>query len=614
MENEKQPSPEKPGVQFEKRVVETPIFDTALKQKIASSSEDTPGLKGFYRANKFYFWAIFAGVIIIGLLGYYAFRKPAQVAPQEANVSINVDVPETVASGSEAVYKIITQNNDTQKLIGMELELTYAEGVAFESSSPEPENLSGTIFKIPDLIPGQNAVVFVKTKVTGNVNDQKNINIKLHYKYSNFNSEFVKEKSAGITLIASDVLVEIQGPSSANNGQIVLYTVKYQNNSDNDVKNARIKLDYPVGFVFASAQPAADIGSDSWNIGTLAKGGSGQIQIQGSFNSVNPGEVKTATANFVILDASGQPKIQNSSVFSISISSLPLLVEQTLDPVNSDGVIKPGDNLVFRLRYQNNGSTAARGVNIVVTLDSRVVNLASLRAEGGQVNNNTILWNAATVPNLENLSPNESGQLTFSLQINNPAVKDSAKNLTLVSNIKIKSNEYESYFPGNQLTLKVSSPVSLSSTLSFVTGQLPPKVAAETVYKVKFSLSNSTNDYSGGVITAFVPLGPNAVITGSVTPSEASNFQYDSSTGKVTWNLGSLAANTGRFTSAKSLEFNIRLNPSSSQANRSLVLVKDIKFSAKDSFTNQETGVSHDNIMTSDVVGGNSYSNGTVLP
>ncbi len=596
---------------FVTKVVETPILDSDLRRQIGGNSAGGIPPKSFFKENKFYFLAIVLGVAIISILSYLAFRKPAVVAPKEANVDISVDVPETISSGGEAVYKITIKNNDSQKLIKTELELVYPDGFSYISSVPNAENISGTKFTVPDLVSGQNATVMVKAKASGNVNDEKKLGLKLHYSYANFTSEFIKNQISVVRLVASDVLVELSGPQTANNAEIIVYTVKYQNNSDSEVRNARIKMTYPAGFAFASADPAPEIGSDTWNIGTLAKGASGQIQIQGSFTSVNPGEAKTATAEFIVLDGNGQAQTQNSSIFTTTISTSPLLVSQELEPSSPNGVARPGDNLTYRIRYQNNASTAATGVNIVVTLDSRVINLSSLRAEGGQVNNNTILWNASTVPNLENLAPNESGQLSFSLQLNNPAVKDSAKNLTVVSNIKIKSNEYGAYFSGNALTLKVSSPASVSSYLSFVSGQLPPQVGRQSVYKVKLSLNNSTNDFTDGVVTAFIPLGPNSLVAGSYTPSELANASYDSSTGKLTWNVGALLANTGRFAQTRSLEFQIKFNPSASQVNQSPTLIKSINFTAKDAFTAESISVSADDLTTNDVEGVG-FGNGTV--
>ncbi len=604
---------------FVTKSVETPILDNELKEKLIpepsmAKKSFFQGVKDFYGANKIYFWAILIGVVVIGILSFIAFRKTPVVAPKEANVSVSVAVPQTVQSGGEAVYQITIQNNDSQKLVKQQLELTFPDGMTYESSTPNAQNLSGTLFTVPDLIPGQNVTIFLKTKVTGNVNDQKTLDIKLHYSYNNFNSEFIKAQSSTIRLTASDVTISLQGPQSTSNAQLITYSVNYQNNSQNDIQNARIKMDYPTGFVYASANPTPDLGSDTWNIGTLAKGGSGTIQIQGTFGSAGPGQSMTATAEFLILSQDGTFFTQNSSSFTTGISSLPLLVTQVLQPDNQAGVIKPGDNLTFNVSYQNNSSLAATGVNIEVDLNSKVIDLSSVKAQGGQINNSAIVWNASGIPQLASLLPNASGQLSFSLKINNPATKDSSKNLTVVSSIKIAATEYGTAFPGNQLTLKVSSPATVGTALNFNSGQLPPQVGKSTTYQVGLSLTNSSNDFSNGVLTAFIPLGSGGFVSGSVNTAEAANVQYDASTGKLTWNFGSLPANTGRFAQAKILTFNLNLNPGSSEVNRSVVLVKDISATAKDLFTGQDVPLSARDIATSDLQGQNGYANGTVQP
>jgi hypothetical protein len=599
--------------QFVKKTVETPILDSDVRRQITVSDGESSegGFRAFYRSNKWYFLAILVGIVVIGVLAYFAFKKSPAQAPKEANVNIAVDVPSSVPSGGEAVYKITVQNNDTQKLVGMTLELTYPGGETYENSSPPAQNISGTLFTVPDLIPGQNAVVIVKTKVTGNVNDQEILDIKLHYMYPNFSSQFEKDQTSTVTLLASNVLIELDGPATTNNAQLVIYTVKYQNNSGADIPNTQIKMIYPDGFTFSSAAPPPDLGTDTWNIGTLQNGGQGNIQIQGTFNSANPGESKTAEAEFLVLGSAGQYSMQNSSSFVTAISSLPLLVTQSLQQSNPDNVINPGDTLSFDIHYQNNASTVATGVNIQVTLNSKALDLSTIRVQGAQVNNNTILWNASGVPQLSSLLPNQSGDLSFSVKVNNPAVKDSSKNLTVVSDVQIQSNEYSTAFPGGELSLKISSPSAINTVLSFVSGQLPPEVGKTTVYKVHVALSNSGNDFSNGSVTAFIPTG---FISGSVTPAESGNIQFDPSTNKLTWNVGSLPAYTGRFSQPRVLEFNVSLSPSSSQVNQSPVLANTINFTATDLFTSQAVNIPADNITTSDVAGTNGFGNGQVIP
>jgi len=597
---------------FETKKIDSPTGVIINKpDPTLTEQHPTGALKSFYKENRIYVWAIIIGLAIIGTLAYIALRKTPPVAQEEAKVIISVDVPQAIPAGGEAIYKIKIENQDSEKLVGMSLEAAYPSGVTYETSSPKADNLSGSLFKVPDLIQGQNAVITIKARVSGNINDTKDLNLKLHYKFSNFNSEFVKQQTATIRLAASSVDLKFSGPSTTNNAQLVIYTLSYENESEENIPNSRIKITYPEGFNFASATPQPDSGSDTWNIGTLAKKSSGSITIQGSFRSANAGESKTFSADLLVLGQNGDYFTQGTATYLTSISKIPLLVSQELENSSTHNVVDPGDGLTFKVKYQNNASTAAKGVNIIATLDSKALDLSSLQSEGGVITGNTILWNAASVANLETINPSDSGELSFSISLKNPATKDSSKNLSVVSSIKIKSNEYETYFPGNELTLKISSPSNLGSSLKFVTGDLPPEVGKQTLYKVSFFLTNSSNDYSNGVLTAFIPLGAGGYVDGSVNAAESAKVDYDQSTGKLTWNAGPLAAYTGKFSQARVLEFSVRIIPSAAQQGQSPVLVKDIQYNATDTYTSQTIKLTKEQTTTANVNSDN-YENGIV--
>lgn len=575
----------------------------------ANTASFSTGIKNFYRENRVYVWAIVLGLAIIGVLAYFALRKAPIEPPKEAKVNLSVDVPDGIPAGGEAIYKIKVANEDPEKLVEMSLELTYPGGIEYINSIPKSDNLSGTLFKVPDLITGQNAVITVKARVTGNINDTKELGLKLHYRYSNSSLEFVKQSTSAVRLIASNVSLEFSGPPTTNNSQLIIYKLDYKNDSKEAIANARLKLTYPEGFSFASATPPPDSGTDTWNINSLPTGSTGNISIQGSFKSANPGESKTTSAELQILGKDGGYFTQGTASFTTAISNVPLLVSQEFNQSGSDNIIAPGNTLTFTIKYQNNASVAATGANIIATLDSKALDLSTIQADGGQVTGNTILWNASSVSNLEKLNPSDSGQVSFSVRVKDPATKDSSKNLSVISSIKIKSNEYETYFPGNEITLKISSPSSLNAALQYAGGSLPPEVGKTTTYKVRLSLTNSSNDYNNGVLTAFIPLGTGGFIVDSVNTGEALKTNFDPATGKLTWNVGALPAYTGKFSQTRVLEFSVRIIPSSSQRNSSPALVKDIQFTATDSYTNQEIKKTTTDLSTADI---DDYLNGTV--
>ena len=67
-------------------------------------------------------------------------------------------------------------------------------------------------------------------------------------------------------------------------------------------------------------------------------------------------------------------------------------------------------------------------------------------------------------------------------------------------------------------------------------------------------------------------------------PSQT-DVKYDSSTGKITWKIGRLAANTGILSLSKNLVFQIGFIPGSDQVGSVVELVKNAVISGKDSFT-----------------------------
>lgn len=600
--------------QFVTKKIEQPIMGAEVRRQIGSEDANLPAFNiGFYQTNKFYIWAVVFGIGVISLLTYLAFRKPPVVEVKEANVEITIEAPANIPSGGNGVYTLKLQNNDSQKLTNVRLEIAYPEGITYVSSVPKAEGLLGTTFKIPDLVSGQiSPSVIIRTKVSGNVGDSKQIIARMFYTYDNFSAEFVKEKAYTFVLSASLVALELTGPETVSNSQLVMYNLKYKNNSSKPIENSRVRVNFPEGFNIAQSDPAVSLGENVWELGNLQPGAEGQIQIQGTYKSSNPGESKTWSAEFLVF-SNGDYNIQNTTQMVTAISSLPLVVSQELQSAgNSEvsAVAKPGDTLTYEVAYQNNSSVAASGVNIIATLASKALDLSTVQAEGGQVNNNTIIWNASGVPNLEILNPSESGTLRFSVRVKNPATKDSSTNLTVVSDIKIKSNESQTYYPGNSLTVKISSPGSLASNLAYVNGQLPPKIGQSTVYKVSLKVFNSTNDYSEGVLTAFIPLGSVNFESQSVNANEAQKFQFDPATGKLTWNLGIVAANVGRFNAPRTLEFNVKLIPAQNQAGQSPTLLKTINFQARDSFTTEKIELMGENITTQSLEDG--YGNGTV--
>lgn len=563
-------------------------------------------IKNFLSDNKWYVAAIILGVVIIGVLAALAFWPREQERTEEANVTIEIDAPSTAQSGGEIVYKIKVNNKDSTKLVDMALELVYDDGVSYVSSSPKAENLSGSSFSVPDLEPGSTTpVIIVKTLAQGNVNDSKKLVARLRYKFDNFSSPFSTESSATTRLVAADVVLDLSGPESANTSEVVKYKLYYRNSSNKDVDNGRMRLTYPEGFSFANSNPATSLSNNTWNIGTLKANSSGEIAFEGAFRDARINQSFTFTAEFQVTDDNGDYFTQSSTTFATSILSQPLTVEGKLSGSSAGGVSDPGDTVSVELQFKNNTQIVNTGVQVIAQLEGGSIVPGSIKSEAGFVQDQTITWNASSLGLLENLNPGDGGSVKLSFQIAEPATTSDNKNLTIVVRPRIKSNQNQTLLPGSDIEIKISSPSGLNGSVSHVDGELPPRVGVQSGFKVRLALLNSSNDYRNGQLIGYVPVGV-TLDTGSITGSEKSLVKYDSTTGKLTWDVGQLLAHSGSARPERVLEFNVRFTPSSSQVGQGVTLFKTITFQAVDDFTSQDISLKEDDLSTTNLPGNSS--------
>lgn len=562
-----------------------------------------PGrFRQFYQNNKWYFWAIILGVVIIGVLAFFAFRTQTPEPDQKANVVVDIAAPETAGSGGEIIYKVQINNNDKAKLIDMSLELVYDDGITYVSSVPPADNISGSRFPVPDLGSGENAVLMIKATASGNINEDKRVTAKLRYKFDNFTSEFTEEATHTVRLVAADIVLDVTGPDKASNVQSANYDIYYRNDSDKSINGARIQVTYPSEFKFANSSPTPSLGQNIWNLNSLDKNDSGKISFSGNFNGTRSGQSVVFKIEFLALDDSGSYFTQSSTTYMTTIESQPLSTEQRLVNEATNGIVQPGNALQYEVKFQNNTDVVATGLQVVVEIDSKAVDTNTIRAESGLIQGNTLTWNAASESKLERLNPGDSGVVRFSFQLNNPVVSDNSENILVITKAKIKSNENQTFLNGSELSLKVGSPSSIERSVSTVGGPVPPRVGQETTLQVNVSLRNASNDYRESVLIGYIPLGV-ILDKASIPGNESAAVKFDSATGKLTWTLGQLSAHSGSSNPLRTLKFNVKFTPTSNQINQAITLFKNINFTAKDSFTEQSINLNTQEVSTDNLPG-----------
>lgn len=590
---------------FEKRPVTEPVLDSATRERISNPDANSEAGGGdfvnvgggtFWAKNKWFVLILILSLAVIGLL-VFLFTKNNNPKNFEPKVDFKIDAPAEVGSGSDGVIKFIIANGENKTISKPELEVVYPTGATFVESQPKSANLSGTVFELADLSPGANVTVFIKMKFESNVGEALRFSAKVKYQLSGLSARFENTASVEVGVSASGLSVNISGPNSASNGQPVSYTIRYANQTDQDFDRARIVVNLPPSFQTALSTPKPNVGSDTWDVADFTQGKSGEIKLDGSF-SASGSEYLKITASLLLPNQSGSFLKLAENEFVTTIGSQPLQVSQEAN-LSKSGYVFPGDSVSYTVKYQNTATTAARGVRIVFSFDNNTIDQTSIQAEGAQVSGGEVIWSAASKQTLEVLSPNDGGTLVVRAKVKNPPVNDRTVNPDVKTSLKIISNEYENFLKGNDLSVKIASEPELSGVVDYVDGAKQLKVGVKTTFQLSLVLKNTTSDILDSELTAFLPPGV-SFKADTLGQAEAGRISFDGSTGKLVWKVGVLRAYTGTFAPKRQLDFQVDLIPGGGQVDTTPDLLRSIKFTGLENFTQRNISLSIDDLNTGD--------------
>ena len=566
-------------------------------------------VKLFYVENKWAVWLIVITLLITGVFLFFAFWSPGskEVKP---NVTVELEVPNQLSSGSEIIYKVNFKNHERDLIRDISLDMVYPSGFTFKDSVPETSSLNGTRFNLPNVEPGQEGTVMIKGMLVGNIDEMKSVSALMRYKFSQFNSEFVVQSQGQTRIVNSDILLQFEGPFRAPNGQDITYNLSYANNSDKDLNELKLKMDLPAVFRVVKQDPPPTQGA-IWNIGGLKANERKNIQFVGQFQGTKAGEEMTLRAQIDGLDDTGREYTLASTSYIVTISQQPLVTEISVRNASnlSTDIVFPGESLDYRIKYQNNDASAAHGVIITAKLNGEALDLSTIEAPQASIQGNTIIWNASQVRNLGTLEPNQGGEVTFRITIKNPATRDSVKNLVVSADAAIKSYEYDQAFISPAVKTNIGTVVKLDTAVEHKSGFTPPSVGKDTTYRVTMDLKNASNDVEGSIMSFNLPSSLDFDMS-AVNAEEAKNVTYDRNSRKVTWNIGRLPAHIGILSAPRRLEFDVSITPAAANARKPMTLVNNIKFNATDSFTKQVISINAQDISTLQDKSGNGIVGG----
>jgi uncharacterized repeat protein (TIGR01451 family) len=315
------------------------------------------------------------------------------------------EMSDPVQAGSQLTYVIDYANDGASKLTASGLVLTevYDPRAAFVSASPMPDE-GDNVWYLPDLAPGASGTITVTVDVAGPLPDGTTLVNEVVLGSDQSATEITATQT---TLVESQPVLRLTkgdtDPVVA--GAELVYTLTYSNDSAANATATGVVLteSYDPSTTFVSASPAPDAGNNTWYLGQLQPGDSGQISITMRAASPLPNgtqlsnHAELSSAEGAVANADETTTVQNSPI-------LTLVKGDTPDPV------EPGAVLAYELAYAS-ANAVATGVVLRETYDPRVSFLGAQPAPDVGTTNQ---W---TLPDL---NPGDTGTLRIDVQVASP--------------------------------------------------------------------------------------------------------------------------------------------------------------------------------------------------
>ncbi|MFC1617766.1 hypothetical protein ACFL2B_00630 [Patescibacteria group bacterium] len=561
-------------------------FEDPLHQEIKTSRVN------FLKSKKF--WIIIGAIVAaVVLLFVFVFGEQAGTYSGD-KVFLEIDGTQTIESGGEVSYRINCINKEEVDLNNVEVELLFPDTFSFTSSTLEKE--SNTLWQIGN-IEAEHSVDFeVKGTLAGKADELKTLNGAMRFSPVGIGSDFAVESEFSTVIAAGDLNLSIDAPDTTQIGGDVEYFVRYENKGEKTAQNLFLKMSYPEGFAFKSAEPSSTEGNSTWKLPALKAGAKGEVLIKGNLDGVND-ETKRVTAELGSQNDDGEFFSQISKEDTTRIVESAESVTATIDG-QTEIIADTGEEFEVLITYQNQGSVALKNAIIEFDLNPDIINFEKLAIPGGSYSEGKITWNSSGVPELALIQPNDGGEIEFRL-----AIKDRTQlpiNAITDKNFKIDG---QAVLIGGEGERVQATPlvIKLNSFLTIIpqglyynqyagepigTGPMPPRVGEKTTYRITWSVENLANDIDNAIVS--VVLAPGVKWENNDRVSHGQELTYEPKSGKISWNIGKVPANTGTFSEKMTASFDISITPGEDKIGKEVPLLQESTYEGEDAFTGVE--------------------------
>lgn len=436
----------------------------------------------------------------------------------------------------------------------------------------------------------------------------KKIDVNFSYLPQNINTRFERDKTLEVNVDQPAISLNFTTPQKVFSTENFDMGIQYRNISDIDFKNTKIKLITPIGFVYKDASVKPEAGNASWNIDSLAPQAENTIAVKGSLGGADQSffDIKAQ----IVMIINGKEYVINEKTANLGIASSPLSLEIVANN-NPQYIAKPGESVSYVLKYRNNTEVGLNDAIIKTKLKGEMFDMGSLRTKGSFDSiTNTMIWSAASNPELKLINPGAEGTVDFSVQVKNayPIKRMFDKNFTLKVDAEINSPTVPYNVASDRTVgfanseIKVGGDISIDGSVERVKGSAALQVDKPTKYTVTWTIKNYATDMTGIKINS--GLEPGIRWTGVVKSNAGTSTPtYNDRTGEIEWMIDKIIATKGAIGVSTEATFQVEVTPNTTQVSGLIPLTKELTLTATDGFTGEVVTRQLRGLQTSEAVG-----------
>lgn len=542
-------------------------------------------------------------LLILGTVIFLLYRSGFR----EGQVILRIEVPEEAVSGEEIEYKLVVENKNNFDLRNTKLSFSYPDGSIGLNENGQPLSSLLNNLDLNSLKSREKKEFILRVVINGEKGETKKAKANLTYSPSNLSSVFKKSVEASTTISNVSIPLTLSAPPSVLSGQRVQVSLDLRNETKNDFENLQVIFSYPDGFTFKKATPSPDEGSNLFDLASLKAGAGKRITIEGDISGFEK-EGKKFTA--VLRKKFGGRYFDIQKIQTLLTVSTPLLTTDISANDSKDYIARAGDKLKYKIKFANNSNNNFSALELSAKLEGQMFDFASLKTNGFfDSNTKTILWNAAAEPLLSNLAPNQSGEVSFEVDLKQDFPKVFGKNYSLKVSSLIQTMSIPPDFDLDKISASADLVTKIKSKNEFTSkafyndsvfsnsGPIPPRVSQKTTYTIHWKIINEGNDLTNvRVVSSLLP-GISWENKFKVTPTQ-SDIRYDPSLGRVSWIIPTVPAGTGVVSTVFEAVFQVGITPSINQKNQAPEIIKETTLEAQDNFIKENINLSQPSINT----------------